>query len=87
MAVFNLAVENDLTPLSVDEWLSALDLTAGSYRTLRDRDALLAEYLSLLSKASVTDLDPLMMATFDILSGSIMDSLVKMEPAGTPLPI
>lgn len=83
--MFDLAVGNDLSPSSVDEWLGAVDLTAGSYRTLRDRDALLIEYQSLLSKASVMELDPLMMATFDILTGSIMDTLVKMEPAGNPI--
>ena len=85
VSAFNLAVSNDLSPSSVDEWLSEVDLTAGSYRTLRDRDALLSEYLSLLSRASVINLDPLMMATFDILSGGIMDALVKMEPAGNPI--
>ena len=85
VSVFNLAVANDLSLTSVDEWLSAMDLSAGSYRSLRDRDALLSEYLSLLSRASVMDLDPLMMATFDILSGSIMDALVKMEPSGNPI--
>ena len=42
VAVFDLAVGNDLSPLSVDEWLGAVDLTAGSYRMLRDRDALLS---------------------------------------------
>jgi hypothetical protein len=78
-AVFTLARQNDLTRGNVDALLDAIDVTAGSYRTLRDQEALLTEYKSLLSSAAVVSLDPLMMATFDVLSGSIMDTLVKME--------
>ena len=83
--VFGLAKANDLSRESIDSWLQALDELAVSYKSLRDQDVLLSEYLSLLSTASVNELDPVMMATFDLLSGSIMDTLIKMEDTGAPI--
>ena len=83
--VFGLARGNNLSRRSVDVWLQASEELVGSYRTLKDQNVLLSEYLSLLSKASVSELDPMTMATFDMLSGSIMDTLIKMQEVGPPI--
>ena len=84
-SVFCLAKANNLSTESVDIWIKATDELSASYRALKDRNALLSEYLSLLSTASVNELDPMTMATYDILTGSIMDTLIKMQEAGSPI--
>ena len=83
--VFESAIGNDLSKKNVEAWLQDSEELAGSYRTLRDRDALLSEYFTLLSLASVTELDPLTMTTFDVLSAAIVDALIKIENAGAPI--
>ena len=52
---------------------------------LTNKDALLAVYASLLSNVAATTLDPLQMATFQLLSNAVMDTLIKLRPPNTPV--
>ena len=82
--MFCLAKANNLSTESVDIWIKATDELSASYRALKDRNALLSSICH-YSLASVNELDPMTMATYDILTGSIMDTLIKMQEAGSPI--
>jgi hypothetical protein len=77
--VFALATNNQLTRESIQRWEYGLDTTAASLRTCQDKNVLFAAYTTLLSKSSIMRLDPLQLSTFQVISGVVIDTLVKLE--------
>ena len=72
---FDLATNNPLTDVSLQAWQDSLDGLVGEFRSLQDSGSLLSVYKSLLTQCAPLELDPLQMATFDVLTGAIVDSV------------
>ena len=74
-----------INPVSLYEWEKVVDNLSQELSQLTNKDALLAVYASLLSNVAATTLDPLQMATFQLLSNAVMDTLIKLRPPNTPV--
>ena len=74
-----------INPVSLYQWEKVVDNLSQELSQLTNKDALLAVYASLLANVAATTLDPLQMATFQLLSNAIMDTLIKLRPPNTPI--
>jgi len=83
LAAFEASTNNELTQSSLDGWERQAEKVAGELRLLTDGAALYEIYSSLLKKAAPQVLDPLQMATFELLSGAVVDAQIRNFPKGT----
>ena len=74
-----------LTPAALYQWEQQVDALSAELTQLTNKDALLAVYASLLRQVAPTQLDPLQMATFQLLSNAIVDALVRLRAPGAPV--
>ena len=74
-----------LTPAALYQWEQQVDALSAELTQLTNKDALLAVYASLLRQVAPTQLDPLQMATFQLLSNAIVDALVRLRLPGAPV--
>ncbi len=81
LEAFDLATNNPLTDDSLQAWQSSTDKLVGEFKSMQESAMLLYMYEALLAKSAVVELDPLQMATFDILTGAIVDALVRLNGA------
>jgi hypothetical protein len=73
---FEAATPKTLTLTSIREWEKEVDSVAAELAQLGDNAILLQVYNTVLRKAAVKVLDPLEIATFEIMTGAIVDSLL-----------
>lgn len=83
LAAFEASTNNQLTQSSLDGWERQAEKVAGELRLLTEAAALYEIYSSLLKKAAPQVLDPLQMATFELLSGAVVDAQIRNFPKGT----
>ena len=82
---FAASTNTELTPAALEAWEGGAVEAASQLRQLSDSKALYAIYTNLLKAAAPKPLDPLQLATFEMLSGGIVDSLIRMFPKGVPV--
>lgn len=85
LRAFQLSLNNTLTPAALVAWEVETQASAAELRTLTDSQTLYAVYLDLLKATAPLTLDPLQFATFDLLSGAVIDALLKVHPKGMPI--
>ena len=72
---FEIASSRQLTKEFLDVWDRQINEASSELRLLTNRDILLNVYAEILTKAAPQTLDPLQIATFDILTSAIVDRL------------
>ena len=76
-SAFEAAVPRRLTLEAVQLWEKEVDGVASDITKISDNTLLLELYSTILKKVSVKLLDPLEVASFEIMSGAIVDSLLR----------
>jgi len=74
---FEAATPKTLTLKSIGEWEREVESVAGELAQLGDNAILLQVYTTVLRKAAVKVLDPLEIASFEIMAGAIVDCLLR----------
>jgi hypothetical protein len=84
--VFDLVSSGELlTKEFLDKWELEINSAAAELRQLSNKSVLIKVYMSLLSKVSTQVLDPLQVATFEIMVNAIVDSLIRLAPKNEPI--
>ena len=82
---FDASTNNELTRPALNAWEGSAVAVSSQLRQVSDKKALYSIYTSLLKTASPLTLDPLQVATFDMLSSAIVDALIRIFPKGIPV--
>lgn len=85
LAAFTASTNNQLTRSTLSSWELLVGSSTSELRQLQDTKILYAVYTSLLKKAATQTLDPLQLATFEMISGAIVDALIRMFPKNVPV--
>eukprot|EP01038_Epipyxis_sp_PR26KG_P012590 gene12590-16883_t len=88
--IFNIASNKDnqrngLTKETILLWERKLDSISSELRQLTNKKILLSTYENIIKLAAPLELDPLQLATFEVISFSIADTLVKLIPKNQPV--
>lgn len=78
---------NILTNDLFTQWERQVDDVIAEMIQFTRKDAVMAAYKSILTKASAKALDSLQQATFEVLSNSLVDALIKIHPEDAPITI
>lgn len=82
---FDFTITRTIDKDSLIMWEKQVDSMTAELQMLSDKPVLLGVYGSILKRAALKNLDPLQMATFQLFSSAIMDSLVKLHPPMEPI--
>lgn len=69
----------------VDKWEVRLNEYAAGIRENRDRSMLMQTYTGVLGSSSSRVLDPLQITAYRVIVDAIVDALIHLHPAGTPI--
>ena len=70
---------------SLASWEVEIDGLVKEIRYVKKSDILLNIYYAVLSKSAINILDPLQIATFELISNSVMDGLIGIYPKNIPI--
>ena len=82
---FDFVSSEGLTAESLVAWERKVDAVVAEIKQLTEKEVLLAIYALVLNKAGPLVLDPLQMATFQLISTAATDTLIKLYPVNTPI--
>jgi hypothetical protein len=82
---FDFVSSERLTAESLVAWERKVDAVVAEIKQLTEKEVLLAIYALVLNKAGPLVLDPLQMATFQLISTAATDTLIKLYPVNTPI--